>query len=158
MGFSLGNSLSRYVNVYDVTIKPSYSDKVAFATLCTSSKTGRKDENGNLILNPKTGKPERKYNYVDGRFVGDALELVKQLPNGTPIDIVTGWMETYPKEVGGIKISHPYIVITEFNLSEIEENTNEEYAQSEPNQSETPVSKPVQTKPESQSYYTGLNG
>ena len=67
-------------------------------------------------------------------------------------------METYPKEVGGIKISHPYIVITEFNLSEIEENTNEEYAQSEPNQSETPVSKPVQTKPESQSYYTGLNG
>ena len=157
MGFSLGNSLSRYVTVYDVTIKPSYSDKVAFATLCTSSKTGRKDDSGKLILNPKTGKPERKYNYVDGRFVGEALELVKQLPNGTPIDIVTGWMETYPKEVGGIKIAHPYIVITEFNLSEIEENPNEEHTQLEENQSETSVNEPVQTKAEA-SYYTGLNG
>lgn len=155
MGFSLGNSLSRYVTVYDVTIKPSYSDKIAFASLCTSSKTGRKDDNGNLILNPKTGKPERKYNYVEGRFVGEALELVKQLPNGTPIDIISGWMETYPKEVGGIKISHPYIVITEFNLSEIEE-TNEEPAPSETNQSETSSKESIQT--EIQDYYSGLNG
>lgn len=156
MGFDLGNNPSKYVSVYNVTIKPSFSDKIALATLCTSSKTGRKDEKGNLILNPKTGKPERKYNYVDGRFVGEAFELAKKLQDGTAIDITKGWLETYKKNVGGINISHPYIIITEFNLSEIEDNNNENNEETHP-ESKTPVNEQQPTL-ETQGYYSGLNG
>lgn len=98
---SLNISGSRFVKVYDPTIKLNYSDKVLFANLVTSRKTGNvKMDNttGEVVRDSTTGKEvqERAYSRWEGKFVGNAFEPSKTLRDGDMIDIVNGWVTAEP--------------------------------------------------------------
>ena len=98
---SLNISGSRFVKVYDPTIKLNYSDKVLFANLTTSRKTGnvKTDETtGEVVVNSKSGKEvqERAFSRWEGKFVGNAFEPSKTLRDGDMIDIVSGWVTAEP--------------------------------------------------------------
>lgn len=56
---SLNVSGSEYIKVYDPTIRLNYSDKVLWANLVSSRKTGAvkvDGETGEAVVNPNTGK------------------------------------------------------------------------------------------------------
>ena len=98
---SLNISGSRFVKVYDPTIKVNYSDKVLFANLVTSRKTGNvKMDNttGEVVRDSTTGKEvqERAYSRWEGKFVGNAFEPSKTLRDGDMIDITSGWITAEP--------------------------------------------------------------
>jgi len=127
ISLNLGNSMSKFISVYDITMKYNYSQNVLFANLKTSQKTGRDKvdkETGEILVNPKTGEvipiPERKYFEWEGRFVGNAFEPAKGLRNGQSIDIVNGWTEkdTF-KGKNGQTIEKVYIIISDFVLSDL---------------------------------------
>lgn len=124
---SLNISGSKYVRVYDPTIKLNYSDKVILANLSTSHKTGNPKvdkETGEIMRHTQTGEElqERAYSRWNGRFVGNAFEAAKGLSDGDSIDIVTGWItnESFKGKDG--KDRHvTYVNIAEFTPSEIAE-------------------------------------
>ena len=122
MSFNIGEKNSRFVAVSDVTMRFKFSEKVLFADLRTSRKTGRykTDANGEVVTDAK-GKPvpERAYSHWEGRFVGNAFEPAKGLAQGQTIDIVNGWIE---KEVwydnDKKRRETVYVVIADFVLSD----------------------------------------
>lgn len=127
MTMSLSISGSKYVKVYNPTIKLSYSNKVLFATLVSSRRTGNakvNHETGDVIINPETGKEvqERAYSRWDAKFVGNAFEASKGLRDGDSIDIISGWI-TAEKSVGHDNREYTNVVVTisEFTLSEVGE-------------------------------------
>ena len=122
---SLDVSGSKYIRVYSPTIKLDYSDKVVFADLVSSRKTGNlkvDKETGEVVLNPNTNEEvqERAFSRWEGRFVGNAFEPSKGLRNGVAIDIVTGWI-TYEPFVGkdGKERVKPVVTISDFTPSDI---------------------------------------
>ena len=96
MSFNIGENSSKFVSVSNVTMKFAFSDKVLFADLRTSRKTGNykaDKETGAAILDEKGNPvPERSYSRWEGRFVGNAFEPAKALKNGQAINIVNGWV------------------------------------------------------------------
>lgn len=127
---SLNVSDSKYVTVYDPTIRLNYSEKVIFAKLVTSRKSDKAkvDEETGEILTDTDGKQimRREYSRWEARFVGNALEAAKGLRNGDRIDIVNGWMVNEPY-MGNDKKEHysSYVVISEFTLSDVAEGEDE---------------------------------
>ena len=121
MSFNIGERNSRFVAVSNVTMRYDFSEKVLFADLRTSRKTGRPktDESGEVVIDEK-GRPvdERVFTFWEGRFVGNAFEPAKALKKGQMINIVNGWLD---KEVwtgsDGKKRERVFAVITDFTLS-----------------------------------------
>ncbi len=118
MSFNVGNTNSKIVVVSDITMKFSVSEKILFADLRTSRKTGnfKTNEAGEAVLD-ENGQPvpERKYSHWEGRFVGEALEAAKALKDKAAINILEGWIEK-DEFVGrdGKKHSKIYVVISAF--------------------------------------------
>lgn len=129
---SLNVSGSKYVKVFDPEIKLKYSDKVVFANLSSSRKTGndKKDKKtGETLKDPKTGTNivERIYSRWDARFVGNAFEAAKGLRGGENINIINGWIVNEPfTDNAGKKHFTSYITITEFELSDVADGEDEE--------------------------------
>lgn len=132
MSFNIGAHNSRYVAVSNITMRFDFSEKVLFADLRTSRKTGRfkTDGTGEIVTDEKGNAiPERVYTYWEGRFVGNALEPAKALRSGQTINILNGWID---KEVwkGGDNKRHEkvYAVITDFELADFtsDEDDNED--------------------------------
>ena len=123
MSFKIGENKNKYVTVSNVTMRFVSSEKVLFADLRTSRKTGRFkiDKQTGEAITTKDGTPvaERIYSHWEGRFVGNALEPAKELQNGQSINIVNGWIEkenTTGKD--GKKYTNTIVVITDFVLSD----------------------------------------
>jgi len=123
MSFNIGENKNKYVTVSNVTMRFVSSEKVLFADLRTSRKTGRFkiDKQTGEAITTKDGTPvaERIYSHWEGRFVGNALEPAKELQNGQSINIVNGWIEkenTTGKD--GKKYTNTIVVITDFVLSD----------------------------------------
>lgn len=114
---SLNVSGSRFVKVYDPSIRFSYSDRVLFANLVSSRKTGNLtvDRNGKQIQ-------ERAFSRWNGKFVGNAFEPSKTLRDGDEIDILNGWIsaETFTGKDGKQHIS-VVVTITDFEPSVVAE-------------------------------------
>lgn len=122
MSFNIGENKNKYVTVSNVTMRFVSSEKVLFADLRTSRKTGRFkiDKQTGEAITTKDGTPvaERIYSHWEGRFVGNALEPAKELQNGQSINIVNGWIEkenTTGKD--GKKYTNTIVVITDFVFS-----------------------------------------
>lgn len=127
MSFNVGEGNSRYVAVSNVTMRFAFSERVLFADLRTSRKTGRPkvDKDTGAVVTDEKGNPvpERVYTYWEGRFVGNALEPAKALGNGQAINIVNGWIdkETWTGE-NGKRREKTFVVITDFVLSDAAED------------------------------------
>lgn len=126
---SLNISGSKFVKVYDLAIKPNFSDKVLFANLSTSRRTGilkMNEETGAVVMNDR-GEPvqERAYSRWQGRFVGNAFEPAKCLRNGEAINIISGWISSEKTESAGKTYINTYVTIAEFEPSNIEEGEDE---------------------------------
>ena len=93
---SLNVSGSKYIKVYDPTIRLNYSDKEV---------------------------QERAFSRWEARFVGNAFEPSKFLRDGDSIDIVTGWV-TSEKFVGKDGNPHYKVIVTisDFQPSAISES------------------------------------
>ncbi|MBD5402958.1 hypothetical protein HDR58_09220 [bacterium] len=122
MSFNIGENSSKYVVVSNITMRYAFSEKVLFADLRTSHKTGNHKidrETGNPIFddigNPV---PERTYSHWEGRFVGNAFEAAKGLKNGQAINIVNGWLDKETNISNGKKYTNVFAVITDFVLSD----------------------------------------
>lgn len=132
---SLNIAGSKYIRVYDPIIRLNYSEKVLFANLITSRKTGNAKVNkntGEIIVNTETGEPvpERAYSRWEGRFVGNAFEPSKGLRDGDSIDILNGWItsEKYVNKDGKERC-RIIVTISEFQPSQVaegEDTTNQE--------------------------------
>lgn len=129
---SLHVSGTKYVRVYDPEIKLKISDKILFANLVTSRKTGNSKvdkSTGEVVLNPETNKevPERINSRWEGRFVGNAFEAAKGLRQGAAINIINGWVtnEPFDGRKDGKKHYALTVTITDFELSDIEEGEDE---------------------------------
>ena len=120
MSFNIGENKNKYVTVSNVTMRFVSSEKVLFADLRTSRKTGRFkiDKQTGEAITTKDGTPvaERIYSHWEGRFVGNALEPAKELQNGQSINIVNGWIEK--ENTTGKKYTNTIVVITDFVLSD----------------------------------------
>lgn len=120
---SLNVSGSKFVYVYDAEIKLQVSDKIVFAHLSTSRKTGnyRVDAQTGETLVDENGNPfaERRFSSWRAKFVGDAFEAAKGVANGTAIHILNGWItnEAYRKRDGSTAYDL-VVTITDFELSE----------------------------------------
>lgn len=142
MSLNVGGSKSRFVAVSNVIMRFDVSERMLFADLRTSRKTGRPktDEHGEVVLD-ENGKPvpERVYTHWEGRFVGNAFEAAKGLGKGQFIDIVNGWAdkETWIGE-DGKKREKTFIVVTDFVLSgSAVEEDGEDDAANEPDAKES---------------------
>ena len=129
---SMDVSGSKYIRVFDAAIKLNVSDKMVFANLISSRKTGRMltdKETGEVVRN-EDGAPvqERVNSRWEGVFVGKAFEAVKNLRDGAAINILSGWITCEPyrsrdgKEHRGVRVT-----IADFEPSDIEEGVDEDY-------------------------------
>lgn len=124
---SLNVSGSKYVRVYNPAIRLNYSDKVVFADLVSSRKTGNvkvDKDTGEVVVNSETGKevPERAFSRWEGKFVGNAFEPSKGLRDGTSIDIISGWVTHEPfKGADGKDHAKAVVTILEFSPSDVAE-------------------------------------
>lgn len=122
---SLNVSGSKYVRVYNPAIRLNYSDRVVFADLVSSRKTGNvkvDKETGEVTVNPQTGKEvrERAYSRWEGRFVGNAFEPSKGLRDGAAIDIISGWVTHEPfKGNDGRDHVKAVVTIADFSPSDV---------------------------------------
>jgi len=131
MSFNIGEKNSKYVVVRNVTMRYAFSEKVLFADLRTSRKTGNPitDKETGEISTDKDGNPvpERVYAHWEGRFVGNAFEPAKALKNGQAINVVNGWLD---KEESTGKNGREYVnvfaVITDFTLSDLPDTSGGE--------------------------------
>jgi len=130
MSFNIGENNSKYVVVNNVTMRFAFSEKVLFADLCTSRKTGKAKadkETGEIILKDGKPVPERTYSHWEGRFVGNAFEPAKALKNGQAINIINGWIDKEESTgTNGRKYINVFAVITDFTLSNSTEDDDEE--------------------------------
>jgi len=132
MSFNIGGVESKYVSVKNPNIRFNYSDKVIFAELTTSRKTGRAkidEETGEALIDSNGNPiPERAYYTWEGRFVGNAFEPSKGLKNGQMIDIEVGWIEKEANtSKSGKEYINYYVTISDFRLSSFDiESQNEE--------------------------------
>ena len=123
MSFNIGDKNSKFVTVSNVTMRFAFSEKVLFADLCTSRKTGNPKVNKNTgeIITDAQGNPvpERIYTHWEGRFVGNAFEPAKALKNGQAINILNGWIDREDSiSKNGQKYINVFAVITDFELSD----------------------------------------
>jgi hypothetical protein len=131
MSLNVGEQNSRYVVVRDVTMRFAFSDKVLFADLRTSHKTGRpriNTDTGEIMLD-KDGKelPERKFSHWEGRFVGNAFEAAKGLKNGQAINIINGWAENErTRAANGREYQNVYVTISDFEPCDTDEGEGED--------------------------------
>lgn len=111
MSFNIGEKNSKFVAVSNVTMRFAFSEKVLFADLRTSHKTGNpkiNKETGEIITDAQGNPvPERIYTHWEGRFVGNAFEPAKALKNGQ-------------------KYTNVFAVITDFELSDATEDDEDE--------------------------------
>lgn len=123
---SLNVSGSKYVRVYDTEIKLQISDRIVFARLSTSRKTGndRVNESGETLLDESgNALPERSFSSWNARFVGNSFEPSKGLAAGTSINILNGWIVNEPyKKKDGTTGYATYVTITDFELSDSQDN------------------------------------
>ena len=136
MSLNVGQQDSKYVVVSNVTMRYAYSEKVLFAELRTSRKTGRykTDKGTGEVIIGADGNPipERAYQKWEGRFVGNAFEAAKGLGNGQAINIVNGWMDREEKTAGsGKTYSNVFVVITDFEVSDISDDDVSDEAEAE---------------------------
>lgn len=128
---SLNVSGSKYVRVYDTQLKLQVSDKILFARLSTSRKTGndRVDKETGEIITDAEGKPmpEHMFSSWNARFVGNAFEPGKGLAKGAAINILNGWIinEPYAKQDGSTGYAS-YVTITDFEVCDVAEGSDEE--------------------------------
>lgn len=128
---SLNVSGSKFVRVYDTEIKLQVSDKIVFARLSTSQKTGndRVDTKTGEILVDEQGNslPEYRFSSWNARFVGNAFEPSKGLSAGTAINIINGWITHEPfTRKDGTKSYSLVVTITDFEVSEVAEGEEQE--------------------------------
>lgn len=121
MSLNVGESNSRYVVVSNVTMKFNVSEKILFADLRTSRKTGnvKIDKETGETVTDAAGNPvyERKYTHWEGRFIGNAFEAAKGLGNGQAINIINGWIDKDEKEgKDGRRYTNVFVSITDFEL------------------------------------------
>lgn len=121
---SLNISGSMYVRVYDTELKLQVSDKIVFARLSTSRKTGNDlmDAETGKALTGKDGKPlpERRFSSWNARFVGNAFEPSKGLAAGQTINIVNGWIVNEPfTKKGGSTGYAQTVTITDFEVCDV---------------------------------------
>ena len=121
---SLNVSGSKFVYVYNTELKLQVSDKIVFAHLSTSRKTGKNrvdaetgetivDEHGNPLL-------ERRFSSWNAKFVGNAFEPSKGLAAGAAINIISGWVTNEPfRNKDGVVVYSPVVTVTEFEVCEI---------------------------------------
>lgn len=130
MSLNVGDKNSKYVAVSNVTMRYAFSEKVLFADLRTSKKTGANKfdkETGEIITDAQGNPvPERVYTHWEARFVGNAFEPAKALKNGQFIDVVNGWIDKEERTKGGQTYTNVYVVITDFTLSNIENNDDDD--------------------------------
>lgn len=130
MGLNIGSSRSRYVVVRNLTMKLNFSDKVIFADLIVSKKTGMPKvdkQTGEVVLGEDGNPiPARVYMRFKAKFVGQAAEMAKSLAEGTAIDISKGWLdkEEYTTQKGEHR-SEIFCIISEFELSNSKESAGE---------------------------------
>lgn len=127
---SLNVSGSRFVKVYDPSIKLSYSDRVLFANLVSSRKTGKvmlDKETGDIAVNEQGKKmQERAFSRWQGKFVGNAFEPSKALRDGDEIDIINGWVSAEPYTGKDGQIHYSIVVtITDFEPSVVSDADSE---------------------------------
>lgn len=103
MSFNIGEKNSKFVAVSNVTMRFAFSEKVLFADLRTSHKTG------NPKINKETG------------------EIAKALKNGQAINILNGWIDKEDSTgKNGQKYTNVFAVITDFELSDATEDDEDE--------------------------------
>jgi len=132
MSLNIGSENSKFVVVKNPTLKLAYSEKVIFADLTTSKKTGKSKTNkdtGEVILD-EHGNPvaERAYSKWSARFVGDAFEAARGFGSFQMIDIDNGWIEQdvyFGKD--GKKFINYIVVISEFSLSSVKSSDVDEH-------------------------------
>lgn len=121
MSLNLGEGISKFVIVRNASMRFQFSEKVVFADLYVSRKTGNfkvDGETGEAVLKDGQPVPERVYTKWEGRFCGNALEAAKTLQNGQAINITQGWMEkdeNVSKKTGKV-YTNVYVMITDFEL------------------------------------------
>jgi len=120
MSLNIGKDNSRFVVVKNPTMKLAVSDKIVFADLTTSSKTGRDkvDADGRVVIDGDSNPvPERKYSNWQGRFVGNAFEPAKDFGSYQVINVTAGWIERERRTDKSGKVYENYIVtISDFEL------------------------------------------
>lgn len=128
---SLNVSGSKFVYVYNTELKLQVSDKIVFAHLSTSRKTGKNrvdaetgetivDEHGNPLL-------ERRFSSWNAKFVGNAFEPSKGLAAGAAINIISGWVTNEPfRNKDGVVVYSPVVTVTEFEVCEVAEGDEEQ--------------------------------
>lgn len=127
---SLDVSGSKFVKVYDTEMKLQVSNKIVFARLSTSRKTGndRVDmETGEILMDGEGNPlPERRFSPWNARFVGNAFEPSKGLAPGQSINILSGWIinEPYRKKDGSTGYS-VVVTIADFEVCDIADGTDE---------------------------------
>lgn len=128
---SLNISGAKFVRVYDTEIKLQVSDKIVFARLSTSRKTGKEltDVDTGEVITGKDGKPlpERRFSSWHARFVGNAFEPSKGLAAGQSINIINGWIvnEPFTKKDGSMGYAQT-VTITEFEVCDVAEGEDGE--------------------------------
>lgn len=128
---SLNISGTKIVRVYDTEIKLQVSDKIVFAHLSTSRKTGKEqvDKETGEVLIGKDGNPlqERRFSSWDARFVGQAFEPSKGLASGAAINILNGWITNEPfKRKDGTTGYALTVTISDFEACDIAEGVDDE--------------------------------
>lgn len=121
---SLNINGSKFVRVYDTEIKLQVSDKIVFAHLSTSRKTGREQvdtETGEVLLaEDGSPLPERCRSSWSARFVGNAFEPSKGLAPGQAINILNGWITNEPfKKKDGTTGYSLVATISDFEVSNV---------------------------------------
>jgi hypothetical protein len=105
MSFNIGKGESKYVAVYNVTMRFAYSEKIAFAELVTSRKASVSESDSEGV------NAKRIFTRIEGRFVGNALEPAKALKSGQLISITSGWIEKDAQR------DSLYAVVSDFELA-----------------------------------------
>ena len=131
MSFNIGEKNSKFVAVSNVTMRFAFSEKVLFADLRTSHKTGNpkiNKETGEIITDAQGNPvPERIYTHWEGRFVGNAFEPAKALKNGQAINILNCWIDKEDSTgKNGQKYTNVFAVITDFELSDATEDDEDD--------------------------------
>lgn len=130
---SLSINGSKFVRVYDTEIKLQVSDKIVFAHLSTSRKTGREQvdaETGEIRLaEDGSPLPERRRSSWNARFVGNAFEPSKGLAPGQAINILNGWITNEPfKKKDGSTGYSLVATISDFEVSDVADGEDEDMA------------------------------
>ena len=128
---SMDVSGSKFIRVFDAEIRLKVSDKMVFANLLSSRRTGRMlvdEETGGPVVNAN-GEPvhERVNSRWEGVFVGEAFEAAKNLRDGTAINVLSGWITSEPyKGKDGKNHYSVRVTIADFEPSDIEEGVDDD--------------------------------